>query len=83
MIPAEGAFCRDFLPKGGAFHADPAMYRPVEGRQGSPLRSPEAADRCQALLDYMRVTSGETHFMARYPEECQATVEQETGFIEH
>ena len=45
------------------------------------LRSPEAAD-AQALLDYMRVTSGETHFMARYPEECQATVEQETGFIE-
>ena len=58
----------------------PCTVRLKDGREVL-LRSPEAAD-AQALLDYMRVTSGETHFMARYPEECQATVEQETGFIE-
>lgn len=45
------------------------------------LRSPEKAD-AQAMLDYMRITSGETHFMARYPEECTATAEAEAGFIE-
>ena len=58
----------------------PCTVRLKDGREVL-LRSPEAAD-AQAMLDYMRVTSGETHFMARYPEECQATVEQETGFIE-
>ena len=58
----------------------PCTVRLKDGREVL-LHSPEAAD-AQALLDYMRVTSGETHFMARYPEECQATVEQETGFIE-
>ena len=58
----------------------PNTVRLKDGREVL-LRSPEAAD-AQALLDYMRVTSGETHFMARYPEECQATVEQEAGFIE-
>ena len=58
----------------------PCTVRLKDGREVL-LRSPEAAD-AQALLDYMRVTSGETDFMARYPEECQATVEQETGFIE-
>ena len=49
----------------------PCTVRLKDGREVL-LRSPEAAD-AQALLDYMRVTSGETHFMARYPEECQAT----------
>ena len=57
----------------------PCTVRLKDGREVL-LRSPEAAD-AQALLDYMCVTSGETHFTARYPEECQATVEQETGFI--
>ena len=51
----------------------PCTVRLKDGREVL-LRSPEAAD-AQALLDYMRVTSGETHFMARYPEECRATVE--------
>ncbi len=45
------------------------------------LRSPEKSD-AQAMLDYMRVTSGETHFMARYPEECLADEQAEVGFIE-
>lgn len=58
----------------------PCTVRLKDGREVL-LRSPEAAD-AQAMLDYMRVTSGETYFMARYPEECQATVEQEAGFIE-
>lgn len=58
----------------------PRTVRLHDGREVL-LRSPEKAD-AQGLLDYMRVTSGETHFMARYPEECQATVGQEIGFIE-
>ena len=45
------------------------------------LRSPEKAD-AQAMLDYMRITSGETHFMARYPEECPTDVQWECDFLD-
>ena len=45
------------------------------------LRSPERGD-AQAMLDYMRVTSGETHFMARYPEECPTDVQWEYDFLD-
>ena len=38
------------------------------------LRSPESSDAAQ-LNEYMRQTSGETHFMVRYPEECNQTLE--------
>ena len=37
------------------------------------LRSPESSDAAQ-LNEYMRQTSGETHFMVRYPEECNQNV---------
>ena len=37
------------------------------------LRSPEPADAAQ-LNEYLRRTSGETHFMVRYPEECSQTL---------
>ena len=38
------------------------------------LRSPEPSDAAQ-LNAYLRLTSGETHFMVRYPEECSQSLE--------
>ena len=38
------------------------------------LRSPEICD-AERLNAYLRQTSGETHFMVRYPEECNQTLE--------
>ena len=38
------------------------------------LRSPEPSDAAQ-LNAYLRQTSGETHFMVRYPEECNQSIE--------
>ena len=58
----------------------PCTVRLKDGREVL-LRSPEKAD-AQGLLDYMRVTSGETHFMARYPEECTADVQWEYDFLD-
>lgn len=45
------------------------------------LRSPYPADAAQ-MLRYLQMTSGETEFMLRYPEECTMTVEQEENFLE-
>lgn len=44
------------------------------------LRSPEIEDAA-ALLDYLRVTAGETSFLLRYPEECCASTQQEEAFL--
>ena len=38
------------------------------------LRSPQPSD-AEQLNAYLRLTSGETHFMVRYPEECNQSVE--------
>ena len=38
------------------------------------LRSPQRRDVAQ-LNEYLRLTSGETHYMVRYPEECDRTLE--------
>lgn len=38
------------------------------------LRSPQRRDAAQ-LNEYLRLTSGETHYMVRYPEECDRTLE--------
>ena len=38
------------------------------------LRSPQPRDAAQ-LNEYLRLTSGETHYMVRYPEECDQTLE--------
>ena len=38
------------------------------------LRSPQPRDAAQ-LNEYLRLTSGETHYMVRYPEECDRTLE--------
>lgn len=45
------------------------------------LRSPGAADAGQ-MLENMRVTSGETYFMARYPEEIVRPLEMQSRILE-
>lgn len=45
------------------------------------LRSAELAD-AEVLLEYMKITSGETPFLIREPDEVNLTMEQERGFIE-
>ncbi|MBE6908082.1 MAG: GNAT family N-acetyltransferase [Ruminococcaceae bacterium] len=44
------------------------------------LRSPEPDD-AEAMLDYLRRTAGETHFLTAYPEEQTHTVEWERDFL--
>jgi len=44
------------------------------------FRSPHPKD-AQALLDYMKITAGETPYLLRIPEECTMTVQQEKEFI--
>ena len=45
------------------------------------LRSPREDD-AQALIDYLRVTAGETEFVIRYPEECgRYSIDGEKAFI--
>jgi len=44
------------------------------------LRSAEPEDAA-AMLEHLRQTSGETAFLARYPEEVQMTVEEEAAYI--
>lgn len=44
------------------------------------LRSPRPED-AQALLDYMKITSGETPYLLRTPEECTMTLAQEEAFL--
>ena len=44
------------------------------------LRGPTIDDAAM-LLDYLKVTSGETPFLIRYPEECTETMEQEIAFL--
>ena len=45
------------------------------------LRSAEIAD-AEALIDYLKITTGETPFLIREPEEVTITLEQEKSFIE-
>lgn len=45
------------------------------------LRSRPPAD-AQAMLDYLRLTSGETPYMIRFPDEVTLTVEQERAVLE-
>lgn len=44
------------------------------------LRSPEVED-AEALINYLRVTAGETEYLLRYPEEVDLTIEEEEIFI--
>ncbi|NME81946.1 GNAT family N-acetyltransferase [Clostridium sp. SM-530-WT-3G] len=46
------------------------------------LRSPNEND-AEKMIEYLRMTSGETYFMIRYPEEITATVEEEAKFLKN
>lgn len=45
------------------------------------LRSPTIDDAVQ-MLEYLKVTAGETPYLIRYPEECTETIEQEAAFLQ-
>lgn len=45
------------------------------------LRSPDPKD-AEKMIEYLKMTSDETHFMVRYPEEINITVEQEAEYLE-
>ncbi len=44
------------------------------------LRNPKVED-AEALIDFIKTTSGETEFLLRYPEEWNITVEQEEAWV--
>ena len=44
------------------------------------IRSPKPED-AESLIEFMRVTAAETHFLLRYPEEINYTVEREREII--
>jgi RimJ/RimL family protein N-acetyltransferase len=44
------------------------------------LRSPEAQD-AETMLEYLKMTSIETNFLLRYPEEVTMTIEEEINFL--
>ena len=50
-----------------------------DGRSAA-LRSP-CEDDAQELLDFIKTASGETEFLARYPEEWRMTAEQEKAWV--
>lgn len=45
------------------------------------LRSPDIFD-AEQLLEHMRITSAETEFMSRYPEEITVSIEAEARFLQ-
>ena len=53
----------------------------LKGRRNGILRNPQPSD-ARALIEYMKVTAGETPFILRYPEEITTTVEQEEAFLQ-
>lgn len=44
------------------------------------LRSPDEYD-AEKMIEYLKMTSGETHFMVRYPEEINITKDKESELI--
>ncbi|MCD8007807.1 MAG: hypothetical protein LUF68_02545, partial [Clostridiales bacterium] len=59
----------------------PAQAFPLPGGVTCTLRSPEPEDAA-ALLDYLRVTSGETENVVRYPEEVTMSEAEEGAFLQ-
>ena len=49
------------------------------GKQGV-FESPNPAD-AKEMLEYLKICSGETDFILRYPEECVETEEQERAYL--
>lgn len=46
------------------------------------LRSPDEQD-AEDMIEYLRITSGETPFMVRYPEEVKITLEEEKELLKN
>lgn len=44
------------------------------------LRSPNEQD-AESMIEYLKITSDETHFMIRYPEEITITIEEEKKIL--
>ena len=42
---------------------------------------PAVPDDAEALIEYMKVTAGQTHFLMRYPDEVKFTVEKEKELL--
>lgn len=53
----------------------------LKNGQNITLRSPDMFDAGQ-LLNHMRLTSAETEFMSRYPEEITTSVEAQSRFLQ-
>ena len=53
----------------------------LKNGQNIVLRSPDAFD-AEQLLNHMRLTSAETEFMSRYPEEITVSVEAQSRFLQ-
>lgn len=51
-----------------------------DGRE-AVLRSPKLTDTSE-MLEYIKTTSAETHFLLRCPEECTETLDQEQAFLQ-
>lgn len=51
-----------------------------DGREAI-FRSPKREDAAE-MLEYLKTTSAQPHFLLRSPEECTETLEQETAFLE-
>lgn len=51
-----------------------------DGREAI-LRSPQLEDTSE-MLEYIKTTSAETHFLLRCPEECTETLDQEQAFLQ-
>ena len=54
----------------------------LKNGQRVTLKSPSGKE-AGALLEHIRKTSAETHFMSRYPEEISLTQEEEEQFLEN
>ena len=54
----------------------------LKNGQEAVLRSPRAEDAAE-MVEWLRKTAEETHYILRYPEEVTMTEEQEKGFIEY
>ena len=52
-----------------------------DGR-GAILRAPRESD-AEEMLEYLRIASGETDFLASYPEELKFTAEGERAYLKN
>lgn len=71
------AFCKDVIP----YMKFGSIFKQAKNGQTVELRNAERTDAA-ALIDYLRITSGETPYLIREPEEVTLTPEQEQHFLQ-